>query len=142
MGKYRTNSSRRPTPPRNRVPPLMRGLGCITMVLVPVFSYGLAVYWIENGLPGTQLIPPGWMGPPTIPPLLLNLQGPVMVPIWTFLQAQQNLTANLAFALAIAFIIGGFMAIIYGYIFSMFGPSKYGPQDVPPPRVKTKKYTR
>jgi hypothetical protein len=47
-----------------------------------------------------------------------------------------------AFAVAATMIIGGFMAVVTGYISAMFGPSKYGPTDVPPPRVKTKKYTR
>jgi len=140
MGKYRTSSSSRPTPVRGQVPPLVRGIGCITMVLVPVLSYGIAVYWIQNGLPGTQLIPPDWMGAPKLPEFMSQVNG--LAVIAAFLQGQANLTANLAFALAATMIIGGFMVIIYGYVYSMFGPSKYGPQDVPPPRVKTKKYNR
>ena len=58
MGKYSTNSRKQAPVVRNQVPPLVRGLGCITMVIVPLLSYGIADYWINNGLPGTQLIPP------------------------------------------------------------------------------------
>jgi len=140
MGKYRSNSRRQAAPIRNQVPPLVRGIGCLTMVIIPLLSYGIAVYWIQNGLPGSALIPPSLLGQPNIPDFFLRAQ--YLGGIARFLQAQNNLSANLLFALAITMIIGGFMAIVYGYIYSMFGPSKYGPTDVPPPRVKTKKYTR
>jgi hypothetical protein len=110
------------------------------MVIIPLLSYGIAVYWIQEGLPGSTLIPPSLLGPPNIPPFFFS--SPALSPIANFLQGQNNLSANLIFAVAFAMIIGGFMAIVYGYVYSMFGPSKYGPTDVPPPRVKTKKYTR
>jgi ABC-type antimicrobial peptide transport system permease subunit len=140
MGKYRSNSRNQAGPPRNQIPPLVRGIGCITMVIIPLLSYGIAVYWIQNGLPGSALIPPSLLGAPNIPSFFFS--SPAFSGIANFLAKQNNLSANLIFALAIAMIIGGFMAIVYGYIYSMFGPSKYGPTDVPPPRVKTKKYTR
>ena len=140
MGKYRSNSRNQAGPPRNQIPALVRGIGCLTMVIIPILSYGIAVYWIQEGLPGSALIPPNLLGPPNIPPIFFS--SPVLARIAGFLQAQNNLSANLIFAVAFAMIIGGVMAVVYGYVYSMFGPSKYGPTDVPPPRVKTKKYTR
>jgi hypothetical protein len=110
------------------------------MVIIPLLSYGVAAYWIQKGLPGAALIPPSLLGTPHIPTFFL--QSKYLSGIAGFFQAQTNLSANLIFALAITMIIGGFMAIVYGYIYAMFGPSKYGPTDVPPPRVKVKKYTR
>jgi len=140
MGKYSSNSRQKSGPPRNQIPPLVRGIGCITFVLIPLLSYGLAVYWIQQGWPGTSIIPPSLLGPPGVPSWMFT--SPALSAIATFLQSQTNLKANLLFALAFTMVISGFMAIIYGYIYAMFGPSKYGPTDVPPPRVKTKKYTR
>ncbi len=140
MGKYSSNSRRQAAPPRNQVPPLVRGIGCISMVIIPLFSYGVAALWIQKGWPGAALIPPNLLGTPHIPTFFLH--SPAFSGIAGFLQQQNNLTANLIFALAFTMIIGGFMAIVYGYIYAMFGPSKYGPTDVPPPRVKVKKYTR
>ena len=140
MGKYSSKSRRQAAPERNQVPALVRGIGCITMVIIPILSYGIAVYWIENGLPGSALIPPSLLGPPNIPTFFLYSK--YLGGIANFLQLQNNLSANLLFALAFTMVIGGFMAIVYGYVYSLFGPSKYGPTDVPPPRVKTKKYTR
>ena len=141
MGKYQSNSRRQQSSiPRNQVPAVVRGISCLTMVIVPLLSYGIAAYWIENGLPGTAIIPPKLLGAPNIPPFFFS--SPALAPIATFLSGQNNLGANLLFALAITTIIGGLMAVITGYVSAMFGPSKYGPTDVPPPRVKTKKYSR
>lgn len=139
MGKYRSNSRQQAAPLRNQIPPLVRGIGCITMVLVPILAYGIAIFLISG--PGKSWpIPADWLGAPRLPAFMYQLQG--MSSIAVFLQAQNNLKANLIFALAIAMVIYGVMSIVYGYVYSMFGPSKYGPTDVPPPRVKTKKYTR
>lgn len=140
MGKYHSNSRNRAPIVRNQIPAAVRGIGCITMAIIPVLSYGIGAYWIENGLPGTQYIPPNLLGAPNIPSYFFS--SPAFSGIANFLAKQNNLSANLIFAVAVAMIIGGFMAIVYGYIYSLFGPSRYGPTDVPPPRVKTKKYTR
>jgi ABC-type antimicrobial peptide transport system permease subunit len=140
MGKYQSNSRRQASVPRNQVPAVVRGIGCLTMVIVPILSYGIAKYWIENGLPGAALIPPSLLGQPNIPAFFLNSQ--YLGGIARAIQAQNNLVAILIFAVAATMIIGGFMAVVSGYIFALFGPSKYGPTDVPPPRVKTKKYSR
>lgn len=140
MGKYTTYRTK-PPPPRNReVHPVMRGIGCLMIVLVPILSYGAAVLLVNYGAARGWPIPPDWYGRPTIYPLLLQLQG--LQPIWNFLQAQNNLIANLVFAVVITVVIGGIMSVIYGYIYSIFGPPLYGPQDEPPIRTKVKRYKR
>jgi len=140
MGKY-TSLSRKAEVPRDRgVHPVMRGIGCIMIAIIPLLSYGLSVItvnlWLLRGLP----LPDGWVGYITINPILYRLAG--LRVILDFLGSQYNLVANLVFAFAIAIIIGGIMSIIFGYIFRMFGPPRYGPLDAPPPRVKTKRYKR
>ena len=140
MGKY-TSVRKVAPPPRNReVHPLMRGIGCIMMIIVPILAYGSAVLLVNYGASRGWPIPPSWLGVPTFPPLLLRLQG--LNTVITFLQLQNNLIANLVFAVAITVLIGGVMSIIYGYIYKLFGPPQYGPTDAPPERIKVKKYTR
>ena len=140
MGKY-SSHARTPEKPRNAgVHPVMRGIGCIMIVLVPILAYGSAVLLVNYGFSRGWPIPPDWYGPPTIHPLLLKLQG--LTPIWNFLRLQNNLIANLIFAVVITIIIGGFMSIIYGYIYTLFGPPRYGPMDAPPMRIKVKRYKR
>jgi hypothetical protein len=58
------------------------------------------------------------------------------------LRGENNLVANLVFMVVISVVLYGIMSIVYGYVYSVAAPSKYGPMDVPPPRVKTKKYRR
>lgn len=140
MGKY-TSVRKVAPPPRNReVHPLMRGIGCIMMVIVPILAYGSAVLLVNYGTARGWPIPPNWLGTPTFHPLLWRLQG--LTTILGFLQAQTNLIANLVFAIAITVLIGGIMSMFYGYIYKIFGPPQYGPTDAPPERIKVKKYTR
>lgn len=110
------------------------------MIVVPVLSYGIALLLIDYGLRRGWPIPPSWLQPITIHPLLLSLRG--LQPIWNVLLRQDNLMAIVVFTIAIIVVIGGLMSIIYGYLYSIFGPPRYGPQDAPPIRVKVKRYKR
>jgi len=119
----------------------MRGIGCIMIVVVPILAYGVSVLLVNYGATQGWPIPLNWYGPPAIHPLLWQLQG--LQPILRFIQAQNNLEANLIFTVAIAVVIGGIMSVIYGYMYTIFGPPRYGPQDAPPIRgVKVKRYKR
>ena len=140
MGKYSSYGKKPPAPKMNVVHPVMRGIGCIMIVIVPILAYGVSVILVNYGIAHGWPIPPGWLGTPGIHPLLRQLQG--LTVILDFLQRQTNLTANLVFTIAITVLIGGVMSMIYGYIYTIFGPPRYGPTDAPPERVKVKKYTR
>jgi energy-converting hydrogenase Eha subunit F len=85
-------------------------------------------------------LPPQWLGHPKIPPYLLRVEG--LLPVWNYIASLEAFTAKFIFFLAIIVVLGVLLSIVYGYIYRMFGPSQYGPQDVPPPHVRTKKYRR
>ena len=141
MGKYTSYSRQKPKPRDVTVHPVFRGIGCIMMVVVPILAYGFAELLVNYGATRGWPIPPNWFGPPAIPPFLWNLPG--LTPILAFIQAQNNLEANFIFAIALTVIIGGIMSMIYGYMYTLFGPPRYGPQDAPPIRgVKVKRYKR
>lgn len=140
MGKY-TFYSKPPPKPRNLgVHPVMRGIGCIMMILVPIVAYGLSLLLIDYGIRNGWPIPPEWLGRITIPAWLLQLAN--LRPLWSFLSAQNNLIAVVIFTIVITIVIGGLMSIVYGYLYSLFGPPQYGPQDSPPIRAKVKRYRR
>ena len=140
MGKY-TSYVRQAPKPRNRgVHPVMRGIGCIMMVIVPILAWGLAVWLVDYGVQHGWPIPPNWLGRISVYPWLLSIRG--LAPIWNFLLVQDRLIAHVIFTIAIIVVIGGIMSVIYGYIYSIFGPPRYGPQDAPPIRVKVKRYKR
>ena len=140
MGRYTSYQRRKPTIERGQVHPVMRGIGCVLFAIVPLISYGIAVLLVKYGVQKGWPIPPNWLGTPTIHPLLFRLAG--LRTIIDFLLLQTNLFANLVFAIAIAVFIFGLLSIIYGYMFKLMGPPEYGPTDVPPVRVKVKRYKR
>ena len=140
MSKYTTYSRPKPKPKPQGVHPVMRGIGCILIVVVPILAYGLATLLVPYAAGRGWPLPPSWFGPPSIPELLWKVPG-LQRPL-QFLQAQNNLEINIAFTLVLIVIIGGIMSLIYGYMYTLFGPPKYGPQDAPPVRIKVKRYKR
>jgi len=140
MGKYSSHARQAPRPKRGVVHPVMRGIGCLMIVIVPILAYGLSVLLVNYGASKGWPIPPDWRGVPTFHPLLWRLSG--VAAILAFLQKQNNLIANVIFAIAITVVIGGVMSVLYGYIYTIFGPPRYGPTDAPPPKVKAKRYKR
>ena len=140
MGRYTSYQKQEGPIKRGQVHPVMRGIGCILLVLVPILSYGTSVILVNYGIKNGWPIPPNWLGTPTIHPLLLRLVG--LRPILNFLAAQTNLMANIIFTIAIAVVIFGIISMLYGFMFSIMGPPQYGPTDAPPIRVRTKRYKR
>ena len=141
MGKYNSRSNERRGPnPKTTVNPYMRGIGCLMMVIVPVFSYLGAAELVEENNFGWQYLPPEWYSQIMIPP---NMTGNVifgMISGW--LVDNAIYPAAIAIAAVFTFVGGGIISIVFGYMYTLLAPSKYGPTDVPPPRVKTKKYKR
>ncbi len=141
MGKYSSYSKTKVKPKAVGVHPVMRGIGCIMLIVVPILAYGASVLLVNYGARQGWPIPPNWYGSMNFPPIVEKLQG--LQPILSFLRAQNNLEANLIFTLAITVVIFGIMSVIYGYTYTLFGPPQYGPQDAPPIRgVKVKRYKR
>ena len=75
MGKYTTRSVQKPKPRIEGVHPVMRGIGCIMMVIVPILAYGLSVLLVNYGASHGWPIPPDWLGTPSFHPLLSRLSG-------------------------------------------------------------------
>ena len=117
----------------------MRGIGCLLMMIVPVFSYAAGDLLAGQGF-GRQIIPAEWYGYISIPPALANFAG--LNVIARFLAGISHLPATLVITVFVMIIVGGILSVIFGWTYSLFAPSRYGPTDVPPPRIKTKKYKR
>jgi hypothetical protein len=105
------------------------------MVIVPVFSYAVGDYLAKQGF-GRQILPSSWYVNMTFPPEMTRLSGLGVVAGW--LASIPNLPATLAIAVLITVVVGGILSIVYGYMYSVLSPSKYGPMDVPPPHPTTR----
>jgi hypothetical protein len=136
MSKYASNKA--PTPKVNReVHPVMRGIGCVMMVIVPILSY-LAATVIVPAFPIPLL--PGMTKAIDVPAWMYSLNG--LTPLFNYIESQPLLISFIIFAIVITVLIYSIMSIIFGFMYKAMGPSQYGPTDAPPIRKKVKKYTR
>jgi hypothetical protein len=140
MGRYTSYKVKEPAVKRGDIHPVMRGIGCILFAIVPPLSYGTAVLLVNYGISQGWPIPPDWLGTPAIPSWLLALRG--LMPIYNWIYLQTNLTANIIFAIAVAVVVFGILSMLYGFLYSLAGPSRYGPTDEPPIRRRVKRYKR
>lgn len=138
MGKYQSgvkHAEARSTGPQ----PIWRGIGCLFMVLVPILSFVAAQltvpFFTERGwLPRELLItpqPPDWL-----------YFAPNLVQVFRALFGHPGILATLLLTVVYILLIGGVLSVFYAFMYRMAAPSRYGPMDAPPPRVKVKKYKR
>jgi hypothetical protein len=138
MGKYQSGVKRkdhRATGPH----PVWRGIGCLLIVLIPIISFAAAdltlPFFQARGLVPRELLvtlqTPSWLR-----------FAPVVAQAYQFLFARPGILATLALTFIYILFIGGVMSVIYGYVYQLAAPSRYGPMDAPPPRTKIKKYKR
>jgi len=100
-----------------KVHPIWGGIGCLMAIFIPIFSFLIADWAIEsNYLQQWVTIPYDLLGPPGM--------------------SIENLYAKLATATVITVILFAGYTLIYGVIYSILGPSRYGPMDVPPMKRK------
>lgn len=106
------------------VHPIWRGIGCIMMILIPILSYAAAVLLVEENLQQKWL------------PIPREFAQAVTIPmIGTF----PYLYANLLVAAVLSLIGFGILTVLYSFIYSLLGPSRYGPLDSPPVRSAPEK---
>ena len=139
MGRYNSRQRDKESRQRNTVNPYMRGIGCLLMVIVPIFAFAVGDFLAKEGF-GRQILPPSWYIGMTFPAWFTQIAGLNAIAGW--LGSIPNLPATLAIGAIVVIVVGGILSIVYGYMYSLLSPSKHNTLDVPPPRVKTKKYKR
>jgi hypothetical protein len=138
MGKYKSGV-RQPEPLPTGPQPIWRGIGCLLIILVPILSYATAdltmPFFSDRGLVPRELLftpqPPSWL-----------YFSPTLVQTFRFLFGHHAILATLLLTLVYILLIGGVLSVFYALMYRMAAPSRYGPMDAPPPRIKVKKYKR
>jgi hypothetical protein len=140
MGKY-TSSSRMRLPPKPNGPHVIwRGIGCLMMLIIPAVSIAAGIATVDYGLKHNWPIPYQLLTAPSLPNFFYKSSG--LLTIFGPLTQIPTFYAYVAVSLLYMMLIGGVISLIYAYIFRFIGPSRYGPLDAPPPKIKTKRYTR
>lgn len=122
MGKYQSYQRREeaPKPSEKQVHPIWRGVGCIFMVVIPIFSFLISDWVINtNKVAHWFIVPRDFM-----------LTQPGYDP---FLLAKLLMTLALIFVFAFLFMLITFMTN------SMFGAPRYGPTDAPPEQYRRRR---
>ncbi|MBE0408510.1 MAG: hypothetical protein IBX69_02135 [Anaerolineales bacterium] len=120
MGKYRPSYILHSFPHRPwSVHPVWRGIGCVFMVVLPIMAYVIAVILVrENFVQQWVQIP-------------RELTFSINVP-----NVGQIYLLDILLALVLLVIGMALFTIIYSAIYRLFGPPRYGPLDVPPPKYR------
>ncbi len=137
--KYRSYTPDPPPIPREPAP-VWRGIGCLMLVIIPVIAWILSTLLVELAPSYGISLPPELLGPPAIPSFLFQVPG--LVGLLSWIQRQNNLYAILLGTFLLSVLLMGLVALGYSFLYRLFGPPRYGPLDVPPPKVKARKYRR
>jgi hypothetical protein len=141
MGKHTSMASRKPLKELNRTPhAVWRGIGCLMILIIPILSIALAYETISYGLDNNWPIPYQLLGYPQMPKLIIEI--PALNLLTSPIHQTNNFYAYLVISVAFMIVIGGFISVMYALVYRIVGPSRYGPFDAPPPKIKTKRYTR
>lgn len=119
---------------------IWRGIGCLLMLIIPIISYILAMFTVSAGLDAGWPMPYQLLGNPVMPAALWNLG--ILDPLLGLIQSQANLYAILAVAVLYIVFFSALIAFLYAVLYRLVGPSRYGPLDAPPPRVRAQRYRR
>jgi hypothetical protein len=111
----RANMPKRPW----TVHPIWRGIGCFMFFIIPIMAYAGAVLLVQEN------VRQGWL------PMPQELTRTITIPM---LGSYPNLLAYLIVAVALTVVGFGVFTAIYSMFYSLVGPSRFGPLDVPPIR--------
>lgn len=125
---------------KQEIHPIWRGIGCITMILIPIISWAAAMVFLDYGLSHK------WS-------FLYQLSGTVQLSsfiyriaffnvIANYISSIEYLKAKLIFFVIAMMLFSSIFAMLYAILYRLFGPPRYSTLDAPPPRVKPKKFTR
>jgi len=110
------------------------------IILIPILSIALGVVTINYGIEKEMRIPFQLLGKPTMPDVVYKVT--ILRQLTYPIRQIDNFYGIAAVAIVYMIVIGGLISVLYAFVYSMIGPSRYGPFDAPPPKIKTKRYTR
>lgn len=139
MGKY-SSSSRRPPPKPQGPHDIWRGIGCLMILIIPAISIAIGYETVNYAIEKGWALPYQLMGYPSLPSFFYRSNG--LIQVFGPLTTVKNLYTYIAVSIAYMVLIGGIISVVYAIMYRFIGPSQYGPTDAPPPKIKTKRYTR
>jgi len=141
MGKHTSMVRRKPLKEADRGPhAIWRGIGCLMILLIPILSIALGYETVQYGIKAEWPIPYQLLGTPKLPDMFYDVR--ILRQLSLPVRRTEHFFAYATFSIGYMVVIGGLISVVYAFIYRMVGPARYGPFDAPPPKIKTKKYTR
>lgn len=140
MGRSSSSTQQESSLHKQREPhPIWRGIGCVLMLVIPAISIFIGKLFIDFALENKWRIPYQLLGIPKMPDILYKSAG--LRPLLPMLRIP-NLYAYIVASVVCILILSSVISMVYAVIYRMANPSRYGPLDAPPSRVKAKKHSR
>ncbi len=136
MGQYYRQPPRRPEGPHA----VWNGLGCLMLIVVPAMSIALAILAVDLIVAENMPIPYQLLGYPRFPNFLYATPG--LASIFGAIASVNNLYAYIVVSLIFILVLGGIVSMFYAAVYRLAGPSRYGPLDEPPLKIRTKTFKR
>jgi len=137
MAKYA--KFQRQSPGKKELNPIWRGIGCILIVIVPVLSYVLMLFFAPLII-ATGKVPYQLLGRVQFPEWMFKVK--IGVIIANYLGSINNLWLNIITFFVIAMILTTVASLFYTAIYSVVGPARYTELDAPPAKYSPKVYKR
>jgi len=119
--------------------PLWRGVGCISMVALPLITFELTLLSIPP-LVVTGLVPFQLLRQVNFPAWVFRTPGLSDVAI--FIRGINNLWLGVILFFIILLLLTGISSLIYVSVLQVIGPPRYSEIDAPPTSYKAKVYKR
>lgn len=139
MGRYSVRQAPKKEAPKGPHP-IWNGLGCLMLVIVPLISVGISVMVMNIVETNQWPFPRQLLGYPSLPDFLFSTNA--LAGIFGVVRGVRNLYAYIALTMLISMILGGLVSFLYSLVYRLVGPSKYGPTDAPPVKLKVTKKQR
>jgi hypothetical protein len=142
MGRYSSSSTQRESSISKPKQPheIWRGIGCLMILVIPAISIAAGYLTVTYALDHRWPIPYELLGTPHLPEIIYKSTG--LQTIFVPLTRIPNFYANALASILYMVVISGLISIIYAVVYGMIGPSRYGPTDAPPPKVRVTKKSR
>ena len=136
MGKYAQYERNKKTKPTHKIHPIWTGIGFLLIIIVPVITWAAANVLVDFGK--TQK----WSILRNMPKYLQLPDFLTSTPALYQLTRIDSLPAVLIFFAILLLIFSALFSVAYAAIYRVIGPPRYAADDIPAPRIKTKKFTR
>jgi hypothetical protein len=143
MGKYSTSTTQMESSIKKakEPSPLWRGIGCLMMIVIPaisIFAGNETVKYLAKNM--LRAIPIQLQGYPQLPDIVFKSSG--LKAVFGPLAYINNFNAIVVVSLIYMILISALISVIYATVYAFVGPSRYGPTDAPPEKIKVTKKSR